>query len=350
MKTKKLITAMAFAIGLPSSALAGVLFDPDGAGGLGAMDLGSIDWHQTSMLALGGPAAIQCAATGVCGPNGVNFDLLTHAYVDGFTNSAGDPNNPAGLNSTFEITMVARFTETVTQVVPLGGGSNLATFITNPATPGFLEFYFDSSPDADDLTGSGFSDGRLILRASLVSLATGNFTASATTDLLDRWGADNYNGQLTQTGSGSNTALSVGTPDLTYDPTFFLGLLSSLSLTFANISQGIPFFTVDPSDCFTDTAYGGAVGTISAGECSNAHIGGTYAAQGADPTGYTPLIGLINGFLPAFTGGGPDQVFQTDYNTAFNATSVPEPGTLALLGLGLGLSALLRRRRDMRHD
>lgn len=349
MKTKKLLVAMALALGLPAGAQAAISFDPDGAGPLGAIDMAAMDWTQTSMLAINGTTAIENCLNGSCSSPESQFDLLLQSTLVATSDSSSQINTPTGLNETFEITMVARFTETVTAIFTQPN-SVTAFFETVASAGGYLEFYFDTTPDSDPLTGSGYSDGRLILLATDIGTSTGSFTITTLNGVpvlstLDLANDDDYGSgeQLTVTGSGNNGNIDVS--NVTSDPTFFLADPSTISLNFNNISQGLPFIQVDPSDCFTDNQSGVGVGNISAGECAFVHTDGAYAVQGADGQGgYVPNILGVNGLTPV-QGGGPDEVFQTDFNTAINGQTVPEPGSLALLGLGLGLAALVGRRR-----
>ena len=325
-----------------------LVFSLDGVGN--TITATSLDWAQTSFLALGGNAAITNFVTGNGGPT--TFDVLTHAKMSGYNDQFGVTHS---LPSSFtgEITVVSRFTERVFAADP-GAGS--ATFRTTGA--GWIEMYYSASPNSDNLRGSNFNDGTLIMRGDGVSNAFGGFTntsAPGTSVDLDQAGLTNdYTGQMSVEGFGSQGNIKFGTrAGFAVDTNFLKTQIVDFSLFFNNISIGLPFQTVDPSDCFnpnqsaaTNASITAHTATGQATQCNALnHFNGTYAqnvAANGNDGGYVPIVGGVNG---AF-GGSPDFVAQTDFNSRVTGT-VPEPGMLALLGLafaGLGLSTVLRRR------
>ncbi len=365
MKRKLLYTATALALATVGSAHAGVLFDPDGApGGAAVIDVGAFDWGPTSFLAKNARFALAdfdtstqtCKTTGGC-----TFDVLTQGKLVGTFDPAGKPNTPAGIAAnTYEITMVARYTEVVTGFLP--GVNSFATFTTVTSAPMFLEMYFDSTPDAVDVSGSGFDNGDLILTGTAVASATGSFLITSTTPvLLDQHTTNQYGptaigssptaaDQATVTGTGSNSNTAVG--NLVTDPDFFKTALESFGISFANISIGLPYISVDPADCYTAAASGIAVDSgptgsdaTNAGKCNDHHDDTTFALQTLTPAGgVLPVTGQLNAG-PTISTDSPDFVAQTDFNSPVTGR-VPEPGSLALLGIGLaGLGTLARRRK-----
>lgn len=347
MRKNLLSTLVAGTLAVAGSANAGLIFDLNGTGAGGVIHADSFDWAPTSFLAMGGNAAVLAAVADLA-DNGImdsvhSFDVLTHARMTAYKDA--NTGLDQGISRTDEITLVSRFTEVVTSVsvIPAAGVA-IATFATTGA--GWLDMYYSSVKDGVDLTGSGFDNGTLIMHAEGVGAATGIFTVSTNIapSILDGFNTNNYGAQLTVTGTGSQTNLTAGTTSMALDSNFFKTDLTGFAIAFANISQGLPYISADPSDCYNPTAAANAVGTDDGvTQCTNTHVAGAMSVQGADG-GYAPNIGPVNGFLGGSTSTAPDFVAQTDFNSPVEG--VPEPHTLALLGLGLaGLGFSARRRR-----
>jgi hypothetical protein len=270
--------------------------------------------------------------------------VYTHAKLTGYSDAAGNAitSFPAGF--TGEITLVAKFSETVSSV----SGSQ-ANFATTGA--GWVEFYYSAAQDSSQVSGSGFNNGTLIGRLDGVDLNEGFFkvtvnrtTGSPTIGNLDQSANGNqYVGQSTVTGIGTQGAVTFGATNVALDSSFFLTKIADFSILFDNISIALPYTSVDPSDCF-NTAQ-----SALASACAANHTNGTLLANSGDNNGltgaYVPVVGSINGLSTTTTFGGPDFLAQTDFNSSVAGTAVPEPGALALAGLALGAMGFAARRR-----
>jgi hypothetical protein len=291
-------------LGVPvATPAAPILFDPDGAGaGASPVTIGGLDWAVGNALAINGNQAV---ANFLAGSGSTNFEVRYQAQLSGYIDLGGTTIQPAGITGgQYEITVVARFFETVVNAT---AGGQVTLGRAADQTGSTFEIYFDSNPNANNLAGTGFQDGNLILQADLRSVV-GNFQIQplGATDLFDRVGADNFNGLRTVSGYGGTDA-SFNT--ILTNSQFFLSPVTGLNF---NINATLPFLQQDPSRQFL---------------------------------GYTPSLGTINGALPIGPGGGgPDFQFQVDGNTAF---AVPEPGSLVLVTLGAAglLGAGWSRRR-----
>lgn len=275
----------------------------------------AIDWTQTSFLAVGGVDAIQNFTT----PDSTSFTVYTHAKMTTYSDGSTSGISPAGINDEWEITIVGSFEESVQSV-----GGATATFEAQ-ATTGFFQMYLDTSPDANDLAGTGFNDGTLIAVGTLSNSPTGLFlVTSADGVLLDQFNDDDWGGQLTVSGIGTNADLAFAIS--AFDATVFTGGISDLSIVFQNVSMQVPFGTVDPSMLFSDELGRGAT-----------DVGDDFTSSAT----IAPNIGGLNG------ASGPDFLAQTDFNSAVRA-AVPLPATAALFGIGLiGIGALARRKQAL---
>jgi hypothetical protein len=209
-----------------------------------------------------------------------------------------DPNNNVistpGLNSTYEITVMAEYGGTALELVP-----GLIQLGIDPAQQvNFVRLYHDTNVNADALAGTGYADGTMILEAAVIE-ANGLFSVINTTPTdFDQFGSNDYPGQSSVLGQGT---LRLDTEVVSVDSSFFLDGASLLTMLL-NTNSITPFSEVDPSAVFDD-------GSV------------------------VPNLSAVNGL-------GEDIQLQTDATASF---VIPEPATAALLGLG-GLLMFRRRK------
>jgi hypothetical protein len=320
MKLNLLSLAVLAALGASAGAHAAQLpfsFDSNGAaaGGL-ATDVGVIDWAPGTGYADGGTTAIN---NFLAGSGSTAFTLYYQANLStmtAFDNTIKVANGAFGAQY---FTAVAGFGEKVVSV----GANNSATFDFDPTNPLNYFTIYANTALSNNLTGTGFTAGTKILEAHIVHTDSSNFTIGAgglTPVTLDQGGGngDQWAGQQSVTGSGS-TDITAAVDS--WDPLYFtdFSLAQSLIMTLFNNSQVDPFNQVDPSKCMntdTLTCVGGVGGIITVG-----------------------TLGSVNGDATKL---GPSFIFQADGNQSF---TVPEPGSLALVGLGFAALGFVGSRR-----
>lgn len=332
---------LAVALGLASAAAQAdtFLFNPNGTGAGTAVSVDTLDWTPGNTIAINGSDLT------------VNqnvqdyFQAALGTALLGGTSGAIQYTN--GSNSLF-FTVVAGFQEQVTSTTLIDTNNDtipdtgVATFgNTTTAQPSFFRICV-SATGSNDLTGQGFgcTDANAILTGTLSNIVLASQTtqfSAANITCLDNFsptnpacGNDNWNGQQTATSGGSaNIAVLVNFVNSGYFPDLFPGTTIVTALT--NTSLIDPYSQTNPSYCFTSD---GVHSTTSTGTTCDA-TGGVLQAYGT--------LGAVNG-LPGQANGPYNFMFQADANTSITRT-VPEPATLALVGLSLGFLGFISRRR-----
>jgi len=297
---------------ISSTARAGLIdFNPTGGASTATQSIAGIDLAPGNALARGAvPLTV-----------GSTFQLYYQATLSGLINAKGITVAPTGLGTNYQITAVASFTEVVTS---FNAATGMATFAlaSNQASSSFFELYYNAAAVANNLKGTGFNVGTLILAGtpaptkpsvgifSLSTDAKGNRQVQA----MDQFVTNHYPNVNTVVGSGS--ALIAST--VTYiNPAFFKTALSQVSF---NSSLVTPFAQTSPASMFI-------------------------SHSGAGNPDITPNLGTVNGL------NGKDFQFQADAYASFNAatpsvTPIPEPSSLLQAGLGmLGILVFASSRR-----
>ena len=330
MVNKKTIASLAVASVFAAAAgsAQAVLISQDGVSP--AIDVAALGWNNGNAIS----TPLQ-TADGTVNQTAVGDTIRTfgHASLQGFNDAAGN-NIFTGLDpSTW--TYVFGFDEVVATATDVASSSNRVFRTINPGTS-FFEIWVGGAP-GDNLTGTGFAggggatrilSGEVLAFDALTGAGQTNFnSSSANPGNLDRFTNQDYAGYTSVSGTGGG---SIKVDVQTADGAYFLDALGILTLNIVTDTfQNLPYQQTNPSSCFWDANAGAfftGAGNGIAGGCGGAGDFGT--------------IGSFNGA----PGNGPNTMFQTRATTAFPGV-VPEPGSIALVGLGLAAAGVLRRRK-----
>lgn len=327
--TAACVAAALFTVGAGSAQAARI--DPFGLGGAGgSYEVANLGWNNGNAISvpISSAAVVDIAV-------GDNIQTYGHAKLQGLSDSDGNTFVIAGFNPN-NWTYVFGFSEVVVDESAFG---NVFQTTTLPGQANFFQIWANGTP-ALDLSGKGFNgDGGAVLLVSgkiadydpTTGIGQTSFDASSfdPSGDLDQFGTNNYAGYASVKGTGGGKINAV--IDSVNDK-YFLDGISLLTLDLiTDTFQNVPFLQVNPSSCFWDgSAYFAGAGNGITDGCGAANDGGT--------------IGFLNGGFTA-TGdpSGPNIMFQTRATTVL--PTIPEPGTLALLGLG-ALGMFVRRRKS----
>jgi hypothetical protein len=321
-RIKYLVLATA-TLGIVASSLSRadtIVWDPDGSGNSPTLTMNSFQFGAGNSLFQGSIPFTQ----------GDTFQLFFQAQLNSVVTNTGIQVTPIGLNASgavgavtpFEITVVGSVTESVTNINATNPPRTTFRVTGTQASNSFLELYYDTNQNANPLQGTGYNDGKLILRGmpfapnpdvgtfSLTNpepSASPNFDSFATNDYAT---AGPGNANITSILGIGATKMDVSVTFV--DPAFFVAangtgrqVKNGDILTF-DISQSVPFDKVDPSRKFVAVANAGT-------------------ASGPTP-GATPRIGSNNGTT------GPDFQSQSLIGAAVklgltvSPTPTPTPG------------------------
>lgn len=307
--------AMAFGVAANAHAVVGVHFDPDGTGAAGTSVITAFDWDVGHVLYK------NCFGLG--GVGGAGCTISAQGTISSIN---GLPGIPPGVSYTFVLQKGA-----ISSAPGAYDGSTVVsgqgiTFNNSAADLGFFRIYVDKTGVAvDPFNGTGYDnvnavpEAKIILEGTVKVKTFGLVNNSLDSELLDQFNGDSWGGLRTYATSGSpKFDIEVTSIDANY----FKDPLTMFTVDFTPDAQHVdnsnsPFDSIDPSKSVAGTAFG--AGDVGADGVNDIYCGpGKAAVCSAE--------------------------FQGDGKTNFLTQVLPEPGMLALLGLGIiGLGASSRR-------
>lgn len=295
MKLKHIATSVGLALALggiastvtqAASITVPVADVPFGGGIFG--DFGGFDW------ALDGKAVVSGFALANTVGATDSFDLIYWAKA-GIVTKASNGSSIVGVTGhigfeNIEYTIVAKLTETAKCTVT---GAFICTTATFSLTSGTFDIYYQGGlagvGDANQLLGTGFKNGTKIISGLFNVGPSGSFTVDETD--FSASGSNPLSGVVTST---NNTYINPNLVGTTVDTTLQLG-----------------------------------------SKRTDGPVNGPFPNPSASPDGSVDCTGATAGIV----------CFQADANQSFSEV-VPEPGSLALVGLGLlGVAGIVGRRR-----
>jgi len=355
-RIRKSLIASAVGMALAGSAQAGiVLFDVNGAAGSNTSVAGPgrdrfainlFDWIPGNLLIR------DTVPIGAIAVDGAGDPLPVPLYSQSLLGTLSGPSASFSYDNAGGGGLTGQLTYQLRQwVTPAANGADIQYSNATGPTTSILEIYYNSTLVANDVTGCGYGNnqtigaakcgletslgsgtsfpGTLILRGTATLISTPKLTD----DGVDAGGLDQFasgsppdsDSGITTNGLGLQTA-TINVNVTTFDPTFFLTNIDSLAVDLQHTEQGggSPFKQANPSD----EVYGNEL------QRTGAQV---TAAYGPGPR---------NDFVCSGGGTNCDIHLQSDASTTVLTSPIPEPGSLALLGLGLAFVGVGIRRRS----
>lgn len=294
-----------------------ILFNPNGTGLGGSSPINEFEYSRGNALAVGGISAVgNFISNRDFGTNlDTSFELYFQTTIATATISGNQTTNALPPN-VGQFTVVGAVTETVVDVV-----GTTATFgIAPQPSTNYFEIWHNTVSTPNMLEGTGFNEGTLILSGIIGDGGGANAFANISPPLplvnFDQVSGDPaFAGIQTVVGFGSSS-FELELTALWWDPGYFPSLFefTSFSLT---AGANTPFQQVAPSKRFLTNTTG-----------LNSSVGFAPVSAGAS----IGSVGAING------ADGPDFQLEIDATSTFSGQVVPEPSSIAMLGLfSLGL-------------
>jgi hypothetical protein len=292
-----------------------------------ALGTGVLNWSQVGSLDVTSGSSITSGASVILGSTGIMpFVGSGNLAFTGTTSFASTANRSLQVNSGTLTFGTVSGTATATQFSKGGAGT--------------LVF----GGPVSSIAGMSVSQGTVLINGTVTNMTSGTIAAGATlggSGVLS--GSTRVNGNLTPGSTGGDTGL------VTFD-TLTLGSTSLTQIGINGSGRGTAYDAVDVSNAL---AYSGTLSflmpTISSGTFNifdmTSSSGDLTAVSGTFGSTLFNFAGPSSGVWTASLGSGTTATFT---QSTGELVIVPEPATLALAGLGIGLAGFAAWRRRTR--